>query len=379
MPNENNNLNTEQHNGGFGGRNIIDHNTPFIYDDVEKALKEALNMDSRDIQQNNVHSAHTNPYLQQNLEAEEENYRNQQARLKFEQNNNAPNVPPSKQREYVKPIVDTFDIREYVPFDINLLPCSDFYPMNSNIYIKACLVKDIQNYSMVDDSNSLVAQLDLVTKLNSLMENNVKIKFPDGRFANYKSIFEADKVPIVYGLRELTFTNGKPLSETEKCTCGREVVIPITSKNLTKIKYNEKLKKYYTSDGFFSFPTEKYGIIKARPTTIGLQQVIYEYCGKMNAEGKSINLSALEVLPFFIHQDNLTVEDIENKVKEYENVDMDYFVVLLKIAQELKTAFGIKTAYITCECGLEVHTERVFPNKPSTLFINDGGFDEFVI
>jgi hypothetical protein len=44
-----------------------------------------------------------------------------------------------------------------------------------------------------------------------------------------------------------------------------------------------------------------------------------------------------------------------------------------------KMTFGIEKLFKNCEtCGLEVHTDMIFPNGPSAVFVVHDAFDQFI-
>ena len=68
---------------------------------------------------------------------------------------------------------------------------------------------------------------------------------------------------------------------------------------------------------------------------------------------------------------------IQKKLSEYEKMDDVSFQFLN--AAVGKMSFGIKELRKKCtECGMEVHTENTFPDRPSDIFVIRNAFEKYL-
>ena len=98
---------------------------------------------------------------------------------------------------------------------------------------------------------------------------------------------------------------------------------------------------------------------------------------KENAEKRKPNLSFLKIIPFLLHdRTSITIEGIKTKLEEFQKMD-DVSFQFLNSAVE-KMSFGIKELVKKCSCGLEVHSDMIFPDGPSAIFVIHDAFDQFI-
>ena len=114
------------------------------------------------------------------------------------------------------------------------------------------------------------------------------------------------------------------------------------------------------------------------PPTIGLQKSFTEYIIRENAEKKKPNLSFLKIIPFLLHdKTSISMDGIKSKLDEYQKMDDISFQFLNKAVE--KITFGIEKLKTTCKvCGLEVHTDMIFPDGPSAIFVVSDAFEQFI-
>ena len=89
------------------------------------------------------------------------------------------------------------------------------------------------------------------------------------------------------------------------------------------------------------------------------------------------NLSFLKIIPFLLYDRNsITIDGIKSKLEEYQKID-DISFQFLNAAVE-KMTFGIEKLRKQCECGLESHTDMIFPDGPSAIFVVHDAFEQFI-
>jgi len=264
---------------------------------------------------------------------------------------------------------------QYFAFDVKEFPCGIFYPAGTTIQVRPAQVKEIQAYSMVDDNNFY----DIVEKMNDMLSACVRIKYLDGTIGSYLDIRDPDRYYLIFLIRELTFQKGSSLTTNATCTCNGEVKIELKRENFKSFDIPEKIKKYFNPQNMsFQFSVKNGKIFNLAPPTIGLQKSFTEYIIKENSEKRKPNLSFLKIIPFLLYdRTNITIDGIKAKLTEYEKMDDMSFQFLNSTVE--KMTFGIEKLYKNCEtCGLEVHTDMIFPNGPSAVFVVHDAFEQFI-
>ena len=264
---------------------------------------------------------------------------------------------------------------QYFAFDVKEFPCGIFYPAGSTIQVRPAQVKEIQAYSMVDDNNFY----DIVEKMNDMLAACVRIKYLDGTMGSYLDIKDPDRFYLIFLIRELTFQQGTALTTNASCTCSSELSFELKRENFKKFETPEKIVKYFDPQSLsFRFTIKNGRTYNLAPPTIGLQKSFTDYIVKENNEKRKPNLSFLKIIPFLLYdRTSITIDGIKAKLTEYEKMD-DISFQFLNSAVD-KMTFGIEKLKKNCGvCGLEVHTDMIFPDGPSALFVVHDAFDQFI-
>lgn len=262
----------------------------------------------------------------------------------------------------------------YFAFDVKEFPCGIFYPAGSTIQVRAAQVKEIQSYSMVDDNNFY----DIVEKMNDMLSACVRVKYLDGTIGSYMDIRDPDRYFLIFLIRELTFQKGSSLSTTAICECGKEVSIELKRDNFKLFEQSSRVLSFFDPVTLsFRFEVKNGRVFNLAPPTIGLQRSFTEYIVKENSEKKKPNLSFLKIIPFLLYdRTSITIDGIKSKLEEYQKID-DVSFQFLNAAVE-KMTFGIEKLRKQCECGLESHTDMIFPDGPSAIFVVHDAFEQFI-
>lgn len=258
---------------------------------------------------------------------------------------------------------------EYLTMDIEELPCSIFYPAGTSVMIRAAKVSEIQSFSIVDDSNFY----DIYEKVNKIISSCVFLKDPSGKTIPYTHLVDGDRWYLLFIIRDLTFQNGKDLY-----TEVGETKIPLKRGYFEFHEMDEKLKKYYNKlEGKFSFETKNNGVIDMAPPTLGLQKSFTDYMIKQVQKKKELDQSFLKIIPFtLVGRLSITEEGIIKKLEEFKKMDLSLFQFLNQCVE--KMAFGIKGVKTINENGQEVHSDNIFPDGVSGLFVQSDAFDDFL-
>jgi hypothetical protein len=280
-------------------------------------------------------------------------------------------IPENKNQNYNSKVSDL----HFFAFDVKEFPCGIFYPAGTTIQVRAAEVKEIQAYSMIDDNNFY----DIVEKMNEMLASCIRIKYIDGVVGSYMELRDPDRYYAIFLIRELTFQQGSSLTTNVTCNCGAECQIELKRENFINFEINDKIKKYFDpSTSSFRFSTKNGETYNMAPPTIGLQKSFTEYIIKENAEKKKPNLAFLKIIPFLLYDRNsITLDGIKAKLNEFQKMS-DMSFQFLNSAVE-KMTFGVEKLKKNCGlCGVEVHTDMIFPDGPSAIFVIHDAFDQFI-
>ncbi len=292
-------------------------------------------------------------------------------------------VEGKSQRAPSSPTKDPMDTTrvsdvDFIHFDVNQLPCGKFYPQGTLLMLRSAKVKEIQAYSMVDDTNFP----DIVEKMNDMLQSCVKVKYANGELSSYQDIKDQDRMFLIFMIRELTFQKGNTLTVKSVCgDCGHENTLELTRSNFKFHELDEKMTKFYNkSRNCFLFETNYGKEFEITPPTIGIQKAFTNFIIRENAAGIKPNLAFLKIIPFMLNGANsIKYEEIKQRLTEFENIDDKSFQFLNSVVS--KMTFGIKEIGKQCEnesCGLEIRTDMRFPTGASGVFVIHDAFEAFI-
>ena len=223
---------------------------------------------------------------------------------------------------------------QFFNFDINSLPCGQFYPKGTLFLIRAATVKEIQAYSMVDDTNIY----DIVEKMNDMLASCIRLKYPDNKMGTYLDIKDQDRFYLIFMIRELTFQQGNNLGITKICTCGKSVELELKRENFILHQIDDALKKYYYPElSGFSFTTINDKEFNLTPPTT--TKLFTDYIIKENNIINNKHVVFKNNAIFNNGRNSISFEGIKSKLLEYENID-DISFHLNAVVN--KMIFGIK-------------------------------------
>lgn len=269
------------------------------------------------------------------------------------------------------------DDLQYFTFDVKDMPLGQFYPTGTKLLVRAAQVKEIQAYSMVDDNNFY----DMIEKMNDMLSACVRVKYlHTDNIGSYLDIKDGDRIFLVFLIRELTFQQGNSLKTNANCECGKTTEIELKRGNFSFYDINPKISRFFdVSSKTFKFKLKNGKVYDIAPPTIGLQKSFTDYIIKETNEKRqnSLNMSFLKIIPFLLpNRTSITIEGIKEKLNEFENMDDVSFQFLNSAVNMM--LFGIKSIVSKCSCGLEVHSENIFPDGPSAVFIVHDAFDKYI-
>lgn len=268
--------------------------------------------------------------------------------------------------------INSFDDDKYQEIPLEHLPCAKFYPNGTHVYIRAATVKEIQAYSVVDNSN----RYDVTRKMNALLEKNVRIVNYANETYNYMHLFEIDRLPLIILISRLTRKDKKVLSKDAKCSCGLDIKIEYVPQHFKFAEQNADIEACYDSISKtykLPFITKD---IQIAPSKIGMQVDIYNFVLDKSAKQIEPNVPLMKIIPWTIEwTDTIDLKTMQEIETDFENMDDEEFQ-FLNDAIEMST-LGISELVKKCSCGKEVHTEFTFPGGASSIFIIPNAFREF--
>jgi len=291
-------------------------------------------------------------------------------------NNERQSEPREEQPKY-KSNMKVSDM-EYENIPLYELPCGDFYPDGLKILVRAAKVTEIQAYSVVDDKNIY----DITEKMNDMLKTCVKVILPNGTQGSYFDVKDADRVYLIFYIKERTFQSGNNLKLDCECeACGHEFGVNMERKYFIKGEMPEDLAPYFDSTTkMFHFDLINADSIKIGLPTIGIQKQFYEYIKDTVKDEKTPNMAYLKTDPFLIpNRSKITSEGIKKRVADFKRMDPDTYQFINGAINKIDEAFGIKEIISKCpECSEEVHSRMKFPGGASTIFVIPDVFDKFI-
>ena len=264
---------------------------------------------------------------------------------------------------------------QYFAFDAKITPLGKFYPNGTRILVRPATVKEIQIYSTVDDNNPY----DIIEKMNDMIASCVRIKYNDDTVSSYLNTKDGDRFYLIFLIHELTFQTGTRLVANAVCDCGKETSIEIKRDNFVFHENDDMMDKYF--DDYkkkFVFDLQNGDNFEVGIPTVGLQKSFTDFIIREFKEKKATpNMSFLKVIPFLVSsQLTITDAEIKEKLSNFQNMNDDSFQFINDAVGRLK--FGIKEVKKTCDCGLEVHSDDIFPSGASGIFVVSGAFERFI-
>jgi len=271
---------------------------------------------------------------------------------------------------------------EYMSVDLSILPAGMFYNTGTKISIRSSKVSEIQAYSMVDDNNFV----DITEKMNELLSKNIIFYHSNGGKGSYKDLKDADRMFLIFMIRELTFQGGNTLTKEVVCpNCEHEFSIPFRStpgqygpSTFELYEPNESITKFYNKEEKVYELLYKGVSWRLAPPTIGIQEDFYDEIKRNVQMDKKPNVAFMKIVPFLLYnRSSITTEGIKAKLKEFSEMnDLVLFQGLNELINNMTV--GIKGLKMVCSsCGEEVHTELSFPTGASKLFEFSNILDRF--
>lgn len=261
----------------------------------------------------------------------------------------------------------------------NLPSAGRFYRDDFRIRIRPAMVKEIRNYSMIDENNLQ----DVDEKLNDILVSCVKVSYGE-MMGSYKDILEEDRLYVILSVKELTFKNGENklmMPASKKCECGGcEESYELRTDNIQCYTPDEDVEKYYDSSvKGYRILTKSYGEIVMAPPTIGVMRAITEWARKKEEEHKNWDKSLFQIVPYLVREwRGFDEKNIMAFATNIAGWDAKKFSIVFKMAEKIKIGVKPEFTYICDKCGGTVTVPLSFQNGLRSLFVISDISDELL-
>lgn len=245
-----------------------------------------------------------------------------------------------------------------------------FYREDLSVKIRPALVKEIRNFSMIDETNLR----DVDEKLNDILVSCVKVTFGD-TIGSYKDLLEEDRLYVILSVRELTFKNGENkimMPINKKCECGGCAdSYELRTENIQCYTPDDSIEKYYdASIRGYRIATKNYGEIIMAPPTIGVMRAIQAWATKQEEEHKQWDKSIFQLVPYLVREwrgfDERNIMAFATNIAGWDAMK---FSIVFKIAESIKVGIKPEFSY-TCEkCGGTITVPLSFQGGLRNLFV----------
>ena len=267
--------------------------------------------------------------------------------------------------------VETKDELGYIKVSIKELPSKGlFYPADIYIGIKPATVKEIRQWSMIDETD----EYSFIEAVDFVLKQCVILKTGKGQRLSISDLCEVDRLYLVFAVRERTFEPGTndiyvDVPYTYK---GEEYKdsVHITKDKLVYFDIPEKIMKFYNETKRCFVVEGDKNEFNVRLASVGISQWITNYAREKVRENKPFDEFFIKVSPFLLTDyENMKKEEFFNMEVESQAWGPKDISVLDRITQIFsegaKSGFNHKTKH----GGEEVVVPLNFRGGVKSLFI----------
>ena len=262
----------------------------------------------------------------------------------------------------------------YLNVPLDTLPSQGrYYPENTRISIRAARVGEIREFSTIDENDPK----DVTDKMTYIISQCCKIYYGNVP-GHYKDIIVADRIVLIFKIRELTFVDGQSSMKipVPSCACSTVGCKPqdnITF-NSTMFKFmqpNEELEKYYDPvNRCYNIHTKSFGMITLHIPTIGVWTAVSDYVRDELQNNRKIEGTVAEMIQFLIKDwRGLGEKAIFAKISEVSGWDTKKFNLVYRLIEKINVGIEFEITD-TCEnCGGEIKVPISFPDGYKSIFV----------
>lgn len=263
--------------------------------------------------------------------------------------------------------------REHGYFDLdpsNFPSGGIFYRKDIKIRIKSATVKEIRDFSSLDEDSPYEVDEAII----NLLTGCTRVSFSD-KVGSWKDILEEDRLYLILSIRQLTFAeNENMISFTVKCeSCGTDNKMEIKNENFQKREISEKLTNYYDEEKLgFSVTTKSYGTIFIKPPTGGIMRHVSSYIKDLRDRKENLKeyIPFLKILPYLLYEwRNVSKKDIDNLKISFAGWDRNKFMVYSQLCELAQVSVKDKMMMHCTKCTDPIEAEIQLPTGIKGLFI----------
>ena len=246
-----------------------------------------------------------------------------------------------------------------------------FYPDGTKVQIRPATVKEIRQFSIVQDEDPF----SIDEAMNHIMTSCVNVNIPN-KISNFKDLCEEDRIHIVLCVKDLTFVKGEnKLNIPYECDeCGTPNGIEFCNANLRPGTIDDKIMKYFDYESkTFKVQTKSSGTLELAPPTIGVMRIITTYIKNQTqtpGQRKRLDQGFIKILPYIVPTWRGFNED---KIKElevdFQRWDATKYSTFFQIVDMIRVGVNEQVHSNCTKCGAEIRTPISFPRGIKSLFV----------
>ena len=241
-----------------------------------------------------------------------------------------------------------------------------FYPIGTQIAIRAASVAEIRHWSTIDE-NDLLGVDDM---LNFILEKCCRIKMPN-QPSTYKDIKEIDRFYLIFAVRDFTFKNGEnKLVVTVTDADGISEKIEVTKDVIDYFNPDERLMKYHNQErGCFTMEMKTGEVFDLYMPTVGSMMFIKNYIKAKRQSNQNLDKAFIKYAPFlFSEWRTMTAASYDKAIQDSLSWSLSRISVLDKMVEILSSSVDPKIRYTTSS-GTEATAELNFPGGFKSIFL----------
>jgi hypothetical protein len=268
---------------------------------------------------------------------------------------------------------------------VTMLPSRGlFYPEGTKIAIRPADVKEIRQFSTIDEDD----MLDIDEKLNLIIDACCRMNFSSEGVVSYKDLKQEDRFFIIMTIRDLTFVKGENriiISPDNNCNtdgCKGVDAIELRTGVLSNYILDEKLMKFYSMhERKFVFPIKRTGtVIKMGVPSIGVTKQISDFVKRSVRKGIDVDESFIKIAPFYFDEWR-DIDDIKIRkaMLDSESWSKEEFSAYFQLSEKIKIGTKLNVTVVCDKCGEgEVTAPIYFPGGFRSLFLISDIFGELL-
>lgn len=244
-----------------------------------------------------------------------------------------------------------------------------FYPVGTEITIRAALSGEIRHWSTLDDEDLL----SLDDALNRLVDKCCKVRFPNGTRGSFKDIKEIDRFFIVFAIREYTFKKGEnELKVTFKCqTDAKNDTVAITKEMLSYYVPDEELQaRFSEEERCFHLKLTNGEEVRLYLPTLGVMNYIKTYLKEKSRNKEDYDEAFVKWAPFLFPDWRILNDGLYNTtLQDSYSWSLDKISIVDWFVGKMQKTVNAELKHNCSSCGSEVTAPISFPGGIKGLFL----------